>query len=142
MDGCGKCNHPDGHDGLIGRDASGQWRTATKRAYREPLCRLLANALVRAQAPVVKSGLVERADGNVELPEAMLPFWMASERLPGAARCDYADLAGGGLGAAMGGGLNSRTQRRDQALRAVLAEDDFAQAVISDVGSVVAAANN
>ena len=79
------------------------------------------------------------ADGSVELPEAVRQFWIRSDHLPGEARWDYSDLAGGGLSTDIAVRGNNRRQRRTRALQEVLADDEFVQVIFSEACSSAAA---
>lgn len=88
------CSHR-GHVPLRGREAGGLWRTARKRAYREPLCRVFAEAFVRELQGVVAGDSGGVPDYRL-LPATLQPFLgvpIESE----VADCRYADLNGADL---------------------------------------------
>ena len=88
LPGGGCCTHgPGAHRPLIGRDASGAWLTASKRAYPDGLCSLLAAAALDDLAP---RGRAEarggEGDGELELELGPLPAELRELLLaPGAA---------------------------------------------------------
>ena len=103
----GRCNHgPRAHEVLTGLDERGVWRTARKRAYRPPLCRLLAEGLLDGGGGAAPGGT--RDEAVEALPGDLRPF--LQELPPGAGvETDdaYADLARAGGG---------RTQHREAVL--------------------------
>ena len=103
----GRCNHgPRAHEALTGLDQRGVWRTARKRAYRAPMCRMLAEGLLQGGGGAAPGG--SRAEAVASLPDALRPFLQELPAEAGDVADDaYADLARAG---------EERATRRDAAL--------------------------
>jgi len=115
MGGRGRCTHGWGaHESLTGKDERGVWRTARKRAYRPPLCHLMADALLAGLGgPEVMVGDTTDDQAKAELPDGLRPFAQElPEGAPEAADDAYADLDGAGSS-----GAASRADRRQEVWR-------------------------
>ena len=126
----------------MGKDDRGVWRTARKRAYRPPLCELMADALLSGIGgpESLETGLTTD-HAYAEMPDALRPF---AQELPDDADedadDDYADLDGAAAWRSEHRNAVLAARRRRELERAE-ASDAFVAAAMLDADDGGAAAD-